>query len=254
MRNVPLGLRGEADLTRIPLPLILFFTVAASYLFTLNLIVRGSGSPGQMLWYQRNQCLLSIIELWLCCAQFREFLRRRRARGRGTCPKCGYILLGLPENRCPECGRPFRYDEVGMSVDDQGLNALMESYDAAEPGRLPDAFRFRRGGPRRSWILAQSVAMIAVGLMILHSLWLRLWLVPRLLTPAELKAISSFSPWQYRVTDTAVRAVVAMLHFVIAYRILKEDHPWSDGSALPLTGPGTDETRGQRPQPPTGRG
>lgn len=23
------------------------------------------------------------------------------------CLKCGYILDGLPENRCPECGRPF---------------------------------------------------------------------------------------------------------------------------------------------------
>ena len=23
------------------------------------------------------------------------------------CLECGYILEGLPENRCPECGRPF---------------------------------------------------------------------------------------------------------------------------------------------------
>ena len=43
-----------------------------------------------------------------------------RLRGRGdwtlpippTCRKCGYILIGLPETRCPECGSPFSWSEV----------------------------------------------------------------------------------------------------------------------------------------------
>lgn len=29
-----------------------------------------------------------------------------------TCPKCDYDLRGLPEERCPECGTEFRWDEV----------------------------------------------------------------------------------------------------------------------------------------------
>jgi predicted amidophosphoribosyltransferase len=27
------------------------------------------------------------------------------------CSNCGYVLDGLPENRCPECGRPFDPDD-----------------------------------------------------------------------------------------------------------------------------------------------
>lgn len=29
-----------------------------------------------------------------------------------ACPKCGYDLRGLPETRCPECGRSFTADEI----------------------------------------------------------------------------------------------------------------------------------------------
>jgi hypothetical protein len=28
------------------------------------------------------------------------------------CPHCGYSLRGLPENRCPECGKPFGPHEL----------------------------------------------------------------------------------------------------------------------------------------------
>jgi predicted amidophosphoribosyltransferase len=29
-----------------------------------------------------------------------------------TCPHCAYPLKGLPAHRCPECGRPFRIDDL----------------------------------------------------------------------------------------------------------------------------------------------
>ena len=32
---------------------------------------------------------------------------REKQDGYTRCGKCGYILTGLPEPRCPECGTPF---------------------------------------------------------------------------------------------------------------------------------------------------
>ncbi len=29
-----------------------------------------------------------------------------------TCPKCDYDLRGLPEQRCPECGTEFRWEDI----------------------------------------------------------------------------------------------------------------------------------------------
>lgn len=34
-------------------------------------------------------------------------LRPRRFNKPGHCTHCGYLLRGLPEPRCPECGTPF---------------------------------------------------------------------------------------------------------------------------------------------------
>lgn len=33
----------------------------------------------------------------------------------GLCPGCGYYLYGLRDQRCPECGRPFTFEEVNAS-------------------------------------------------------------------------------------------------------------------------------------------
>jgi len=33
----------------------------------------------------------------------------------GHCPECDYLLYGLTEKRCPECGRGFTPDEVGFT-------------------------------------------------------------------------------------------------------------------------------------------
>lgn len=46
------------------------------------------------------------------------FIYHARRRMTGRCPGCGYSVRGLPELRCPECGRPFTAHEVGLTVEE----------------------------------------------------------------------------------------------------------------------------------------
>jgi hypothetical protein len=39
----------------------------------------------------------------------------------GLCPGCGYNLFGLREQRCPECGRPFTFEEVEATPETLGF-------------------------------------------------------------------------------------------------------------------------------------
>jgi hypothetical protein len=46
---------------------------------------------------------------------------RARPDWRGRCPACDYLLFGLTEPRCPECGRAFTPAEVGMAASSDGF-------------------------------------------------------------------------------------------------------------------------------------
>lgn len=60
------------------------------------------------------------------------------------CTQCGYLLRGLPENRCPECGRPFDPQDPW-------------SYE------LPGRRKPRRGSPAGRALVA---ACLSVGLIV----------------------------------------------------------------------------------------
>lgn len=47
------------------------------------------------------------------------------------CPTCGYNLTGLPQNRCPECGKTFDPRQVGIQ---QARRSRLEMPDEITPG------------------------------------------------------------------------------------------------------------------------
>ena len=59
---------------------------------------RGIGVP---FW-----ALSVLLAIYPGIVLVRSPLRRRRRRRENRCLHCGYPLVGLPEPRCPECGRP----------------------------------------------------------------------------------------------------------------------------------------------------
>lgn len=44
---------------------------------------------------------------------------------RGFCPACDYHLYGLSEARCPECGRPFTFEEIGATPEEMAFGESM---------------------------------------------------------------------------------------------------------------------------------
>lgn len=74
-------------------------------------IAIGSGreSIDEYLW--RAGAFVSVMSvICVIAASFRHRLERARHRDPNRCRKCAYLLHGLPEPRCPECGTPFVRD------------------------------------------------------------------------------------------------------------------------------------------------
>ncbi len=97
-------------------------------------LVAGSATAGVVLIYGVHVLVTWLVSLGGSALGIRASRRRYTIaiRGRqGVCPFCGYPLRGLPERRCPECGRPFSLEEVGMTEDElRDVRAQDESDDS----------------------------------------------------------------------------------------------------------------------------
>jgi hypothetical protein len=66
---------------------------------------------------------------------------------RPTCVRCGYLLIGLPEPRCPECGTPFRWEDYGLerAIWPTSSDALGKGHPQALPADGSFPIRERSG-------------------------------------------------------------------------------------------------------------
>jgi hypothetical protein len=93
-----------------------YYGVRLSFASSLLILV---GIIGESVVLTRRGWLSTVWRLATC--------RLRDANlPRAACPKCEYDLQGLTEMRCPECGRPFSFDELGLSSEDLGYKERLE--------------------------------------------------------------------------------------------------------------------------------
>ncbi len=74
----------------------------AMYYYVQGLSRGGNGSPYPLLLLA-----FAMVAFWVQIS-----ITVRSVPRPGHCVKCGYSLMGLTEQRCPECGRPFTFKEV----------------------------------------------------------------------------------------------------------------------------------------------
>ncbi len=85
----------------------LYVSTAASVLLLIAVVGEAAVLTGQS-W------LRTLGQLLICrLAPFHET--------KGHCPGCDYYLYGLTEQRCPECGRPFTFEELGATPAELGF-------------------------------------------------------------------------------------------------------------------------------------
>lgn len=76
---------------------------------------RGGLSPGWTgLWHALGPYCMFVLVTGVACRLLARKARQhqlasdaRRTEMAARCERCGYLLYGLPENRCPECGEEF---------------------------------------------------------------------------------------------------------------------------------------------------
>jgi len=117
-------------------------------------------------------CLLGLACIGEWCvwhAQWRMSRRLSIAAREGRCPQCGYLLKGLPHRRCPECGRAFSLEEIGVPPEERARFANAQASSTSE--HLTDATRNPPAAPGRLRKLGaawQMWVLILVGVEIAY--------------------------------------------------------------------------------------
>ena len=91
---------------------------AADFFFGTEVAIPGHGGDIPGLPTAIGTAVALALLVWaLGPAIALLFVAKRLQPEKGFCPACGYNLTGLPEMRCPECGRAFTMDEAAGATD-----------------------------------------------------------------------------------------------------------------------------------------
>ena len=95
------------------------------YLAAYDMFIRGQPAPVGYRYFHSWLQLADITILLLtpgaaatshALIERRRFAKWRPVLAAGRCERCGYLLRGLLETRCPECGQPFDAKRVAQEV------------------------------------------------------------------------------------------------------------------------------------------
>lgn len=73
-------------------------------------------------WMESTDLLRMVLTIWLMSLGAGSAillllqLRPHQVKSGPYCPECEYCLVGSPRKVCPECGRPFTLEELGVSA------------------------------------------------------------------------------------------------------------------------------------------
>ena len=96
----------------------------------------GWGSLGTLFFVIPACLILGIISFAAffvarsCRKDEEKIAQRSRDYPYPRCPKCYYVLVGLSEQVCPDCGRPFTFEELG----DKGARLKAQMLNRHEAG------------------------------------------------------------------------------------------------------------------------
>jgi hypothetical protein len=74
-------------------------------------------------WMESTDLLRMVLTIWLMSLAAGSAillllqLKPRQVKSGPYCPECEYCLIGSPRQICPECGRPFTLEELGVSAE-----------------------------------------------------------------------------------------------------------------------------------------
>ncbi len=155
------------------------------------------------------------------------------------CPRCGYMLRGLPGLRCPECGLAFTAEELASGLLRDNRATWLDGVDPWRPVQvlIRSAYELMRGiaRPRRLLLTVDVNGPVAPAVLMLVCGIGRLWLLTGVLAALAVWLRTDTSPaaslrtglllWGPVVTGTALFVMAGPLLLILRGDVMRVARP-----------------------------